>query len=357
VLRFGRKKAALLGVDIGSTSVKLVDLSQDNSATGSALRVEHYAIEPLPANAMAEKKILDVEAVGDGIRRALRRSGAKTKTAAVAVSGSAAITRVVSLSSTLSDAEMEAQIQLEADQHIPYPLEEVNIDFDVLGPSDSGADRVDVLLAATRCENVADRLAALEVAGLTAAVVDIETYAMENACALLPNGSDEKSGQGAMAVVDIGATTATFQVLQNGQTRYFREQGLGGIQLLDEIQRRYAVTPEPAMQGLSAVALPPSLSTEVVAPVGEALALQIERALQSYRAAGGLMPVAQIVLAGEVPRVTAIDRLVEERLGISTVVADPFAQMAVSRLIRARDLWRDAPALMLAVGLALRGFD
>jgi len=354
---FGRKKTALLGLDISSMAVKLIELSQSAGAAESLFRVESYAVEPLPANAVVEKKIADVQAVGETIRKAVHRSGTKTRNAAAAVSGSAVITKVISLSSTLSNAEMEAQIQVEADQYIPYPLEEVNIDFDVLGPSDAGDNMVDVLLAASRQENVDDRVAALEIGGLTATIIDVEPFAMEPACTLVVGARDEEGVERTLGIADIGATTTTLQVLHDGQTVYTREQNFGGLQLIEEVQRRYGMARDQALRMVVEGGLPNNYTTEVLGPFKEALAQQIGRALQFFYSASAFNRVDQIILAGGSASIRGIDEMVEERLGITTVVANPFSQMSLASKIRASELTRDAPALMIAVGLALRGFD
>jgi type IV pilus assembly protein PilM len=351
-----RKRPALLGIDISSTAIKLIELSQSNGSSPSLFRVENYAVEPLPPNAVVEKKIADVQAVGETINKAVAHSGAKGKHAAVAVSGSAVITKIISMSSTLSDAEMETQIQLEADQYIPYPLEEVNIDFDVLGPSPSGGELVDVLLAASRRENVDDRVAALEIAGLTPAVVDVEAYAMENACTLLLRSHGENPEHN-VAIADVGATTTTLHVLHDGQTVYTREQNFGGQQLIEDVQRRYGVPRNQALQQIIEGGLPDNYEAEVLSPFKEALTQQISRALQFFYSASTFNRVDQIILAGGSAGIKGIDELVEERLSIPTSVANPFSHMSLSPKIQTQTLNRDAPALMIAVGLALRGFD
>ncbi|MCA8912119.1 MAG: type IV pilus assembly protein PilM, partial [Planctomycetes bacterium] len=187
---FTRKSSPLVGVDISSTAVKLLQLSQ----TGGRFRVEHYAVEALPPNAVVEKNIVEVEAVGEAIRRAVQRSGVKTKFAAAAVAGSAVITKVIPMPADLSDDDMEDQVSVEAAQYIPYPLEEVSLDFEVLGPVKDNPDMVNVLLAASRTENVDVRQAALDLGGLSAKVGDVDAFAMENAFRLLgdqiPSGRD-----------------------------------------------------------------------------------------------------------------------------------------------------------------------
>ena len=356
MLSFGRNKADLLGIDISSTAIKLIQLSR-NSAGAVPYHVEHYAIEPLPANAVVEKKIADIEAVGQCIERAMIRSGTKAKRAAVAVSGSAVITKPITMSASLSDSEIETQILLEADQYIPYPLEEVNIDFDILGPSSTSPDMVDVLLAATRSENVDDRVAALEIGGLNATIVDVEAYAMESACTLLLGGREDEGTEKIIAVADIGATTTTLHVLHDGQTVYTREQNFGGLQLIEEVQRRYGMSRDQALRQVIEGGLPENYATEALSPFEEALSQQIGRALQFFYSANTFNRVDQIILAGGSASIRNIDSLVEERLGITTVVANPFTHMTLSPKIQAQALNRDAPALMIAAGLALRGFD
>jgi type IV pilus assembly protein PilM len=357
MLFFGRKKLTPVGLDISSTAIKLIELSQTTGDTASLFRVESCAIEPLPPNAVVEKKIINVQTVGETIGRAVARSGARARSAAAAVSGSAVITKVIPMSAALSDAEMEAQIQLEADQYVPYSLEEVNVDFDVMGPSDSGSDMVDVLLAASRRENVDDRVAALEIGGLTAAIIEVEAYAMESAYSLLLGSPFDEGAERTVAIADIGATTLTLHVLHDGQTLYTREQHFGGLQLVEEVQRRYGVPRAEALRRVIEGGLPENYATEVLTPYKEALAQQIGRALQFFYSASTFNRVDQIILAGGSASIPGIDELVEARLGNATIVADPFVHMSLAPRIPASALERSAPALMIAVGLALRGFD
>ncbi|MGK0172053.1 MAG: type IV pilus assembly protein PilM, partial [Gammaproteobacteria bacterium] len=229
---FGRSSAPVIGLDISSTAAKMLELSK----SGNRYRVESYSVEPLPPNSVVEKNITDVEAVGDAVRRAVKRSGTKNKNCAVAVAGSAVITKVIPMQADLSDDEMASQIELEADQYIPYALDEVNLDFEVLGPSESDPDRVDVLLAASRSENVDVRVAAAELGGLVARVVDVEAFALENAFGLIAKKMPGEGLGQTIALVDIGATMTTLSVLNDLKIIYTREQVFGGKQLTEEIQ-------------------------------------------------------------------------------------------------------------------------
>ena len=349
---FAKNQSPLVGVDISSTAVKLLQLSR----AGDRYRVEHYAVEPLPPNAVAEKNIVEVEAVGEAIRRALNRSGSKAKFAAAAVAGSAVITKVIPMPAELDEDDMESQIELEAVNYIPYPIEEVNLDFEVLGPMPGNPEMVQVLLAASRSENVEMRASALEVGGLTAKVVDVEAFAVENAFALIAGGLNIPH-DGIVALVDVGATMTTLSILRNGRNIYSREQVFGGKQLTDEVMRRYGLSYEEAGLAKRQGGLPESYEVEVLDPFKEALVQQVSRLLQFFYAGSDFNKVDQVVLAGGCASIAGIAQMVEEQIGVPTVIANPLANMALGPRVQAHALAQDAPALMIACGLALRSFD
>ena len=352
-----RKRTPMLGIDIGSTAIKLIELSEGAGWPADRYRVEAFAIESMPGNAVVDNKIADPEAVGQGIRRAVHRAGSKAKLAAVAVSGAAVITKVIAMSAALSDAEMENQIQLEADQYIPYPLEEVSIDFNVLGPSPTSPDLVDVLLAASRRENVEDRVNVLAIAGLTAAVVDVEAYAMENACRLMLDERAAERAELPIAVVDVGASTMTLLILHNGQVVYTREQNFGFNQLIEEVRQRSGLPRDQVTQTILKGKLTVQDETEVLNPAKDLLAQQISRALQFFYSGSSIRQVERLILAGGAAGMPNLAEIVAARIGLMAMVANPFAAMSLSPRIRPQELMREAPGLMVAVGLALRGFD
>ncbi len=358
-----RKQSPILGIDISSTSVKIVELSK----TDTGYRVESLAVEPLPANAVVEKNIQDVEAVGDTLIKALKRSGSKCKKAALAVAGSAVITKVITMPATLNDSEMEAQIELEADQYIPYPLEEINLDFQVLGETRGNPDTVDVLLAASRSENVELRTAAAEIAGLETAIVDVEAYTIENAARMITPSSDIGSATEddvetdeqpfLLAILDIGATMTSLNVVEGNELIYTREQAFGGKQLTEEIMRRYGLAYEEAGRLKKVGGLPDNYIPEVLEPFKETMSQQVSRFLQFFYTSGQHHTVDMIALAGGCASIPGIDELIESQLGIKTVIANPFANMELSSKVNAQALSNDAPSLMIACGLAMRSFD
>ncbi|WP_455209908.1 pilus assembly protein PilM [Kaarinaea lacus] len=347
------KKSSLIGLDISSTSVKLLELSQQSDG----YRVEAYAAEPLPPNSVVEKNITDVEAIGEAIQRAVKRSGSRAKFAAVAVAGSSVITKVITMPSNLSDEELESQIQLEADQYIPYSLEEVNMDFEVLGQNDKNPDMVDVLLAASRSENVDSRVAAVELGGLTAKVVDIEAYTLENAFPLIASQIPGGTHDVTVAIIDIGATMTTLSVLHDSKIIYTRDQVFGGKQLTEEIQRRYGLSYEEAGMAKRQGGLPDNYVPEVLEPFKDAMAQQVSRSLQFFFSSSHHNTVDHIVLAGGTASIPGVDELIEQRVGSSTSIANPFTHMSLASRVKAQALANDAPSLMIACGLALRSFD
>jgi type IV pilus assembly protein PilM len=285
------------------------------------------------------------------------KSRTSVKNVAVAVSGSAVITKVIQMDSGMNEFEMEDQIALEADQYIPYPLDEVAIDFEVQGPSEDNPERVDVLLAACRKENVDVREDVMEIADLNTKVVDVEAYALERAYALIEPQLDSQGEELIVAVVDIGATMTTLSVLAEGQTVYTREQIFGGKQLTEEIQRRYGLSVEEAGLAKKQGGLPDDYEDEVLMPFREAVVQQVARALQFFFGASQYNVVDYVVLAGGTSSIQGLTEMVEEKTGTPTLVANPFANMSVGSRVNASALGNDAPSLMIACGLAMRSFD
>ena len=259
---FSNKSTPVIGLDVSSTAVKLLELS----GTPGKYHVESYAVQPLPPNAVVEKNITEVEAVGEAIGMAVKRAQTKNKYSALAVSGSAVITKVITMQANLSSDELAGQIELEADQYIPYSLEEVNLDFEVIGPSESDPDQIDVLLAASRSENVDVRQAVAEIGGIICKIVDVEAFAVENAFGLIAQEMPTGGMGETIALVDIGATMTTLSVLSDLKIIYTREQVFGGKQLTEEIQRRYGLTYEEAGLAKRQGGLPDNYGPEVLIP-------------------------------------------------------------------------------------------
>ena len=348
---FSKKNHALLGIDISSSTIKLLELSK----TGAKYKVENYSSRPLPDGALVEKNIANLDAVGEEMLKLSTLIKTGSTKAAVAVPGAAVITKTIEMNASMSDAEMENQISVEADQYIPYPLDEVALDFERQGPSEKNEDMVEVLLAACKKENVDTRVAALEIGGFEAKVVDIEAYAMERAFNLMCEQM-ELDKEGLTAVIDIGATMTTMYILRDGVSIYTREQVFGGAQLSMEIQNRYGLSKAEADNALVNNDLPEGFEYDVLKPFIHEMSEQIGRTLQFFFSSSQYNDVDLIVLAGGSASTAGLSDMVQEELGTRTVVANPLAKMGVANKVNKKQLQNDAASLMMACGLAIRGF-
>jgi type IV pilus assembly protein PilM len=349
-----RKYRPLLGLDITTSSVKLIELAM----AGGQYRVEAYAAEPTPQNAINEKAIVDAEAVGEAIRRAVKRAGAKSGEVAVAISGDAAITKVIQMPRALRTGDLESQVEMQADQYIPFPMDEVSYDFEVLGPNDKDPESNDVLLVATRTENVEQRQAAVKSAGLAARIVDVEAFALENACKLMTHQMPDGGIDRTIAVVDFGASSTTFSVLRNLKVVYTRDFAFGGQQLTEEIMRTYGLSMEEAGRAKKEGGLPGNYQSEVLDPFIDDMTQQVSRSLQFYLASGsGREQPEKILVCGGCANISGVAEVISSRVGIAAEKGDPLGQMKLSSRAKAQAVQRDATALLTACGLALRSFD
>ena len=344
---FKEKTQPLVGVDISASSVKMVELS-----TGSK---GGYAIASLAKDAVVDGNIAGLEQVADAVKRAWKLLGSREKRTALALPAAAVISKKVIMPGGLREEDMELQVEGEANQYIPFSLDEVNIDFQVLGPAPSSPEEVEVLIAASRKEKIEDRVAAVEGAGLKALVVDVETYATEAAYSLIANQLPNQGREQTVMIVDIGAVMTHINVLHDNQSVYIREQTFGGGQLTQEIQRRFGLTPEEAEISKRKGGLPESYESEVMQPFMQTLALEVARALQFFTSSTQYNRVDHIVLAGGCAAIPGIDALVQERTQVNAIIANPFAGMTINPKIKLQQLMADAPSLLIACGLAMRG--
>jgi len=349
------KTPPLIGVDISASAVKMVELSE--SPKKNVYVVERYAIEALPKDAVIDGNINNLDAVSEGLMRALKRMGTRIKNVSLALPAAAVITKKILLPSGLREEDLEYQVESEANQYIPFAMDEVNLDFQVIGPAPGNAEEIEVLLAASRKANVEDRIAAAQASGLKAVVVDVEPFAAEMAFdqirAQLPGGAVDQC----VALVDIGANVMNVNVLRNGQSVYTRDQQIGGEQLTQLIQNVFGLSGEEAEAGKRNGGLPDNYESDVLAPFRENVASEVARALQFFFTSSQFNEVSYIVLAGGCAVLAGLDDAVATRTQVNTLVANPFAQMTLSSRIKPRQLQTDAPALMIACGLAMRRFD
>jgi type IV pilus assembly protein PilM len=351
---FKPKAPPLFGLDISSSSVKMLEIAEAGKGT---YRVERYSIEPLPRDAVVDGNINNLEAVTDAVKRAYKRLATRTKHVAMAVPTGAVISKKIVVAAGLREEELELQVETEANQYIPFALEEVNLDFQSLGPAPSNPEEQEVLIAATRKEKVEDRVAVAESAGLKASVMDVEAFAQQAALGLvvqsLPGGGKDQN----VAVVDVGANVMNVTVLRNDQSVYTREQAFGGNQLTQDIVARYGMSPEEAENAKRSGGLPDDFETEVLRPFMENLSMEVQRALQFFFTSTQYHSIDHILLAGGSSVIAGLDSIVNTRTQVPTSVANPFASMQTSPRVQLKRLMVDAPSLIVACGLAMRRFD
>lgn len=344
----------LIGVDISSVAIKMVELSDDGHG---GYKLESYSTSSLPRDAMLDGNVNDLEKVVDAMKQAWKLLGSREKRVALALPVASVISKKVQMNADLREEDMEAQVEAEANQYIPFSLDEVNIDFQILGPAINNPDEVNVLIAASRKEKIEDRVAVAEGAGLKAVVVDVESYATEAAytfvASQLPNSGREQT----VMIADIGAMMMHINVLHNNISVYSREQNFGGGQLTQEIQRRFGLSLEEAEIAKRKGGLPESYEAEVLQPFVQTLSVEVARAIQFFTSSTQYYQVDHIVLAGGCAAIPAIDIAVQDRTQVNTVVANPFHSMAMSSKLKQQQVVLDAPALLIACGLAMRGLD
>ena len=351
---FNESTPSLIGVDISTSAVKMVELS--SSGKGS-YRLEGYSVAAIPKDAIVDGNVTGLEQVSDAIKLAWKILGSREKRAALALPSALVITKKMLMAADLRETDMEVQVEAEANQYIPFPLDEVNIDFQVIGPAPNNPDEVEVLIAAARKEKIEDRVAAAEDAGLKVTVVDVDTYATEAAYSLvssqLPNAGNDQT----VMVVDIGAAMMHINVLHDNSSVYTREQAFGGAQLTQEIQRRFGLSVEEAEIAKRKGGLPDSYDNEVLQPFVQSLSTEVARALQFFTSSTQYNRVDHIVLAGGCAAIKGVEVMVQDRTQVNTIVANAFQSMSLGIRVKQQQLAVDAPALLIACGLAMRGVD
>ena len=351
---FHQASPPLIGLDISSSAVKMVELAESGRGV---YRLERYVIEPLPKDAVTDGNITNLDATADTVKRAYKKLGSRIKNVAMALPVAMVITKKIILPGNQREEDMEIQVETEANQYIPFAMDEVNLDFQIIGPAPNSADEVEVLIAASRKEKVEDRVAVAETAGLKTVIMDVDSYATLEAFGLIApqlpaNGRDQN-----IAIVDIGAHMMHFYVIRNGQQLFSREQAFGGNQLTQDIQRAFNLSAEEAEVAKRSGGLPDNYDIDVLQPFTETLALEVARALQFFFTSTTHTQVEHIILAGGCSLIPGLDEIVAKRTNINTLIGNPFAEMAQAQKLRPQQLAADAPMLLIAIGLALRRFD
>ena len=350
---FSKQAAPMLGLDISSSSVKLVELGRDKAGN---YVLERCAIEPLERGWITDGNIEKFDEVADAVRRVVKKSGTKTKNVALALPASAVITKKIVLPGGLTDDELEVQVETEANQYIPFSLDEVSLDFCVVGPSSNSAGDVEVLIAASRKEKVQDRQGLAEAAGLKPGVVDVGSYASRLATARLIESLPNQGVDALVALFEVGALTTSMQVLKNDDVLYERDQAFGGQQLTQLIVRQYGFSPEEAETKKRGGDMPEDYETAVLHPFVESMAQEVARALQFFFTSTPYNKVDYVLLAGGSSALPGLTEAVTQQTSFASMLVNPFDGMEMGSGVREKKMRREAPSYLTSCGLAMRRF-
>lgn len=343
----------MLGIDVSSSSVKLVELSRNRAGE---LVLERCAMEPLERGWITDGNIEKFDEVAEAVRRVVRKSGSKTKNVALALPASAVITKKIVLPGGMTDRELEAQVESEANQYIPFSLDEVSLDFCVIGPSASSVGDVEVLIAASRKEKVSDRQGLAEAAGLKPVVMDVESYASRMAASRVIETLPNQGLDSLVALFEVGALTTSLQVMRNDDVLYERDQAFGGAQLTQLIVRQYGFSADEAEAKKRSGELPEDYKTAVLGPFIDSMAQEVGRALQFFFTSTPHNRVDHILLAGGSAALPGLTEAVTQQTSFACMVINPFDAMEMGSAVQARKIAREAPSYLTSTGLALRRF-
>ncbi len=343
----------MLGIDVSSSSVKLVELGQTRSGD---LVLERCAIEPLERGWINDGNIEKFDEVVEAVRRVVRKSGSKTKNVAMALPASAVITKKIILPGGLSEQELELQVESEANQYIPFSLDEVSLDFCVVGPSATSMGDVEVLIAASRKEKVSDRQGLAEAAGLKPVIMDVESYASRMAAGRVIESLPNQGMDSLVALFEVGALTTSMQVIRNEDVLYERDQAFGGAQLTQLIVRQYGFSPDEAESKKRSGDLPEDYRNAVLEPFIESMAQEVARALQFFFTSTPHNKVDHILMAGGSASLPGLTEAVTHQTSFACQVINPFDSMDMASTVHARKISREAPSYLTATGLAMRRF-
>lgn len=359
-----KTKERFLGVDISPSAVKVMEISR----SGKRLQVEACAIEPLPEGVIEEHRPNDIDLVAGALKQAVKASGTRLRKAAVAVPTAGVITRTIPMPSEYGEAEIESAIEIDSAQYIPFPLDDIYLDFEPRGVSRASRDSQDVMVVAARRELVDVRREVLKEAGLKTIIVDVETYSLENTFRLICsdlyfNGADLDDATMARlnnirtAIVDVGAMVSTLYVFQGERAIFTRDQPIGCNQLTQAIADAYGLPPERAELAKRTGELSEDYPATVLGPFRQSVAEQINNALQFFYSSSNYNSVDSVVLTGGGGMVEGLDRALGERLSVPAVIGNPFSTMGSAKRVNRHGLLRDASLYGVACGLAMRSLD
>lgn len=350
-----KQSTSLVGLDISAHAVKILQLSP----VGNKFRIDGYAIEPIPSGAVVNGSVEDLDTVSEAIKVAWKKSGLKNKQVLIGLGGGATMVKTIQVPGKvkdLSEEEREDQVMVAAPDHISFPMDQVKLDFTVLGqmPGETGATTMEVVLGYAQETVFQKKKEAVEKAGLVPVVVDLETLGLENAFQFLEGAKVES--EDVVALFELGATQMIMTVFKHGRVLYTREQPFETKNLETELSKRTGASIAETKAKLKHHDYDSDFEEQVIDPHREGLMQNIARSLQFFYAGSEYGYVNRVYVMGETTcMVPELCEQLEQRLGVKTELASPLAMMSCANGVKASELSLDSPGMFLVTGLALRG--
>jgi type IV pilus assembly protein PilM len=343
------KKKDVIGLDIGSSSVKLVELKEGKNG----YKLQNLAISPLPPEAIVDGALMDSATIIDTIRDVIATSKTKLKDAVTSVSGHSVIVKKISLP-LMTEAELEESIQWEAERYIPFDINDVNIDFQILGPTPENPEAMDVVLVAAKKDIINDYVSVIMESGLNPVIIDLDSFALENMLAINYETGEEMT----VAVANVGATVTNIDIIKNNTSAFTRDIFKGGNQITEEIQRQMHADHEEAEKikvGTKIDVTSQPIVQNVLKTASESLAAEIGNSLDFFQSATTYEKIGKLYLSGGGSKIKDFDSILQQQIGIPVEVVNPFKKVDYSGGDFDVEYLREiGPIMAVGVGLASR---
>jgi type IV pilus assembly protein PilM len=344
-----RRSKPVVGLDIGSSVVKAVELKP----SGKGYKVAAFAVEPVPPDSIVDGAIIDGAAVADAIKRLFENKAFKTKDVAASLSGNAVIVKKINLP-VMTEAELSESIYWEAEQYIPFDIQDVNLDYQILTPGTSGEGTMEVLLVAAKKEKIADYTGVISQAGRNAVVVDVDAFALQNAYEVNYGLEPEQ----VVVLLNAGASAININILAGDQSVFTRDISIGGNAYTEAIQKELNL-PFDAAEQLKKGADIDGATFDDAKPVlenmTESVMLEVQKTFDFFKASAASDRIDRVILSGGASRVHGFAEALQERFGTAVESFDPFRQIPFdAQKFGIDDTENILPAVAVAVGLALR---
>ena len=342
------KKKNVIGLDIGSSSIKVVELREAKDG----FKLQHLGISPLPPEAIVDGALMDSVTIIDTIRD-LVTSTSKTRDVVTSVSGHSVIVKKITLP-FMTETELEESIQWEAERHIPFDINDVNIDFQILGYGSENPDLMEVILVAAKKDIINDYVSVIMEAGLNPVVMDIEAFALENMLGI--NYELEKDD--IVAIANLGATVTNINILKDNLSAFTRDIFKGGNQITEEIQRQLHVDYEEAEKikvGQKGEGASQSVVENVLRSASESLAVEIGNSLDFFQSSTTSQKISKLYVSGGGSKIKDFDIILQQQIGIPVEIANPFKRIEYNEKSFDPEYLREiGPVMAVGVGLASR---